>query len=265
MPFSSTDSRRLVRNAICLYVAAYLLTIMLHELGHALTSLMLGGRPVLYNTSVQNTNPALSVTALVRIAVAGPLVSLGQGLLLLGYAHRTHRQGTGTLFLLYLGVFGLMNFLGYLMIAPLVPGGDTGQIVALLRIPQWLQWGTAALALVALSRAIRRTGPLFLALLPTEAQADVNLRTAGLRALLLWPWAVGSVLLVLLAVPAPQVSILLNIPMSSVVLWGALRTGQQHPAGEAPATSLLRPQWLPALAVVVLAGLFRYLSVGVAW
>lgn len=256
---------RLALQAICLYVAAYLVTILLHELGHALTSWLLGGRPILYNTSVQNTTPALSVAVRVRIALAGPLVSLGQGIGLLAYVRRTHRGGPGRLFMLYLAVFGLMNFLGYLMIAPLVPGGDTGQVVALLHVPPGVQWATALLALVVLSRVIRGTGPLFLALLPPAMQADAEQRSRGLRALLLWPWAGGSLVLVLLAVPAPQLVILLNIPLSSMVLWGALRTGQRHPAGQAPAGNLLQAPWVPWLALVALALLFRYLSRGVAW
>lgn len=260
-----TASRHLALNAICLYVAAYLVTILLHELGHAITSWLLGGQPILYNTSVQNTTPNLSAATLVRIAMAGPLVSLGQGLGLLAYVHQTHRPGIGRLFLLYLGIFGLMNFLGYLMIAPLVPGGDTGQVVALLHVPHWVQWATALLALVLLRKMIGATGPLFLILLPTAMQADADARSQGLRALLLWPWVVGSLVLVLLATPAPQLVILLNIPLSSMVLWAALRTGQRHPAGQAPASSLLQTQWMPALTMVVLALLFRYLGRGVAW
>lgn len=265
MPSPPVAYRRLALTASCLYVAAYLVTILLHELGHAGTSWLLGGQPILYNTSVQSTNPTLSPVALVRIAVAGPLVSLGQGLALLTYVRRTRRRGPMGLFLLYMGVFGVMNFLGYLMIAPLVPGGDTGQVVALLQVPPAVQWGTAGLALLGLSRSIRGTGPLFLGLLPTAVQADAAQRQKGLAALVLWPWAGGSLVLVLLAVPAPQLVILLNIPLSSLALWGAFRTAQRHPAGPAPVTGLLRPQWVPWLGLLALAILFRYLGQGVRW
>jgi len=265
LPLAPAAPRRLAFNATCLYVAAYLLTIMSHELGHALTSLALGGRPVLHNTSVDSTNPALSVAALVSIAAAGPLVSLAQGLALLGHARRHPATGSRALFRLYLGAFGLMNFLGYLMVAPLVPGGDTGQLVALLHVPAAAQWGAALLALVLLTRAIRGTGPLFLRQLPPAVQQDAAQRPAAMRALLLWPWAVGSAVLVLLALPAPQVSILLNLPMSSVVLWGAYRTALRTPALAAPPTSSLwQAEWLPVLAAALLAVAFRLLGPGIA-
>jgi hypothetical protein len=262
---AATPARRLAFTATCLYVAAYLLTIMVHELGHALTSWSLGGQPVLHNTSVDTLNhAALPVATLVRITAAGPLVSLAQGLTLLWHAHRTRATGAGALFGLYLGVFGVINFLGYLMISPLVPGGDTGQLVALLHVPAGVQWATAALALVLLMRLIRGTGPLFVQQLAAPAQHEAGARQAGLQALLLWPWAVGSAVLVLLAVPAPQLSILLNLPMSSLVLFGAYRAGQRQPAPAlAAAPAWWQASWLPLLAAGGLALLFRLLGPGI--
>ena len=263
----AAPARRLAFTATCLYVAAYLLTIMVHELGHAFTSWSLGGHPVLHNTSVDTLNQAaLPVATLVRITAAGPLVSLGQGMLLLWYAHRTRATGAAALFGLYLGVFGVINFLGYLMISPLVPGGDTGQLVALLHVPVIAQWVAAVLALVLLMRIIRRTGPLFLRQLSTSAQAEPELRRAGLQALLPWPWALGSIVLVLLAVPAPQVSILLNLPMSSLVLFGAYRAALRSPAQPLAASpAWWQASWMPVLAAGLLALVFRLLSSGLAW
>lgn len=263
----AAPARRLAFTATCLYVAAYLLTILVHELGHAFTSWSLGGHPVLHNTSVDTLNQAaLPVATLVRITAAGPLVSLGQGLALLWLAHRTRATGALPLFGLYLGVFGVINFLGYLMISPLVPGGDTGQLVALLHVPVGVQWAIAAGALVLLMRIIRGTGPLFLRQLAAPAQHEATPRQAGLQALLLWPWAVGSAILVLLAVPAPQVSILLNLPMSSLVLFGVYRAGLRSPAQpQAAAPAWWQASWLPLLAAGLLALVFRLLGPGVAW
>ena len=133
--------RPLARTAILLYIAAYLLTIVLHEVGHATMALALGDHPVLYNTSVQNTNQQLSSRAHVLIAAAGPLLSLLQGVVLLLLVRRGRGAGPSALFWLYMSVFGLINFFGYLMIAPLVKGGDTGQVVARLHVPAAMQWG----------------------------------------------------------------------------------------------------------------------------
>lgn len=201
----------------------------------------------------------MSATALVLIAAAGPLVSLAQGLGLLSWVWRRRPGGCWGLFWLFAGVFGLINFLGYLMIAPLVSGGDTGQIAALLHEPAWLQWAVAGLAAGLLAAVIGRTGPLFRQLLPAESAAHAPTRVAGMRALLLWPWLLGSVGLGLLALPAPHPAIIANLVLSPLVLGRAFR------AGRAPGRGLLRPQWAPVLAVVGLAIGFKLLSHGVAW
>ena len=260
--------RSLALNAICLYIAAYLVTIVLHEMGHAAMALALGDHPVLYSTSVTNTNPLLSNAAHVLISVAGPLVSLAQGVALLALARRQRSAGPGALFTLYLGVFGLINFLGYLMIAPLVAGGDTGQMVVRLRVPAWATWAVAVLALLALIRSIGSTGPLFAHLLPPAALADDAQKATGLKALILWPWLLGSVVLVLLALPAPHPAIVANMFMSPMVLRRAYAVAATVPAG-APAAAegprgLEQPQWGLLLAAALLALVFKALGHGVA-
>lgn len=260
--------RALILNASCLYITAYLATIVLHEIGHAVVSLALGGRPVLYNTSVQNTNHLLPAAALVLIAAAGPVVSLLQGLALLALLRRRPPAGPWGLFWLYAGVFGVINFFGYLLITPLVKGGDTGQLAALLHVPTAVQWVVALLSLYLLIKLIGSTAPLFLRLLPTEAQAHLPARVAGLRGLILWPWLAGSVVLVLLALPAPHPAVIANMFMSPLVLRRAYANAlaaSAVPAAAAAPVGLLRAQWLPALACVGGAILFKLLGQGVAW
>lgn len=256
--------RALAFNAICLYILAYLLTIVLHEGGHAAMALALGDHPVLYNTSVRTVSPLLTRLDHVAVAAAGPVFSLLQGLLLLGWLRRHRPTGPAGLLVLYLGAFGLINFLGYLMIAPLVAGGDTGQIVALLQVPVGVRWLVAVLALGALVVAIGRTGPLFLGVLPATMQASPDARTSGLRALLLWPWLLGSVVLVLLALPAPHPAVVANMFMSPLVLRRAYAVAQRAPEQPDGGLGLLRPQWLLAVALALAALGFRLLGHGVA-
>lgn len=259
-------TRSLTLNAICLYIAAYLLTVMLHEVGHAIMSWVLGGQPILYNTSVENTNKALSDMARVLIAAAGPVLSLLQGALLLAVMRRSRVEGPWGLFWLYMGVFGMVNFLGYLMIAPLVTGGDTGQIVALLHIPVWVQWPTAGLALLLLMQTIGGTAPLFTRLLPATLLTDAEARTQAMRSLIAWPWLAGSIVLVLLSMPAPHPAVVANMFMSPMVLRRTYRNALQHPAPEASATEgLLYQQWLPIVLSIALAVGFKLLSQGIAW
>jgi hypothetical protein len=253
-------SRPLLVNAICLYITAYLATIITHEVAHALVSVALGGRPVLYNTSVTNTTKALSGTAQGLVAAAGPVWSLVQGLALLAWARRRNRQGCWGLLGLYAGVFGIINFWGYLMIAPLVPGGDTGQLAALLQVPAWGQWAGAVVAALVLLWVITGTGPLFRRLLPASALPPL----AIMRGLLLWPWLVGSAVLVALVLPVPYPSIVANLVMSPLVLGRAFRTGLQAAPGPEAPSGLLRWQWLPVLAAGLGAVGFKLLGQGVA-
>lgn len=258
-------NRYLAPTAICLYIAAYLLTIVLHEVGHAVMALALGDHPILYNTSVQNTSKALSARAHVLIAAAGPVLSLLQGAALLLRLRRGRATGPAALFWLYMSAFGLINFFGYLLIAPLVKGGDTGQIVALLHVPAAVQWAVALTSLGLLVVLVGGMAPLFLRQLPVAVQADPATRTRAVRALILWPWLVGSVVLVLLALPAPHPAVVANMFMSPMVLRRTYQRAQHSPVVATAATGLLGAPWPLALATVVLAIGFRLLGQGVAW
>lgn len=255
-------SRALLANAICLYVVAYLATITTHELAHALVSAGLGGRPILYNTSVTNTNKDLPELAQGLVAAAGPLWSLAQGLGLLGWARRSPVRGLWGLLGLYAGVFGVINFLGYLLIAPLVPGGDTGQLALLLHVPAWGLWAGAGAAALVLFRVIGSTGPLFRRLVPAGVPP-----LAAMRSLLLWPWLVGSAVLVALVLPVSYPSIVANLVLSPMVLGQAFRLGMRAaPEPESPASGqeLLRWQGLLVLVTLLCGAGFRLLGRGVA-
>ena len=255
---------RLIATTSCLYVAAYLLTILVHETAHALVAWAVGGHPIEYHTWVDYTTGTLSVAARAAIALAGPLVSLAQGLLLFLYAWRTPRAGNGPFFGLYLSAFGFMNFLGYVVIAPVVPSGDSGQLVALWHVASWLQWSLALVAFGSLNYLIYQTGPLFLRQLPRAAQVVAPQRASGLRALLFWPWLVGSLLLVGLSVPSPLLA-LLYIPTVAMVLGRAYRAALRVPARGDSRSGRVQAHWLPVLAALLLAGLFRWLATGIAW
>lgn len=260
-----TTPGRLVITTSCVYTTAFLLTVLLHELGHALMGRALGTHPILFNTHVDNTVENLSVAAQVAIALAGPVLSLAQGVVFLRLARRQRRHGSWELGCLFMGVFGLINFLGYLMTAPFVPYGDLGAAVGLLRFSFWLTLPVAIGAAVGLGWLIRRTGSLFLGFVPATAQANRPTKGRVMRNLLLWPWLVGSVLITLLSWPLPTVLSLIYPPLSSMVLGaafgGAMRQGAVV-GEEAPA--LHDWSWLPVAGLVVVAFGYRLLSTGVA-
>ena len=128
-----------------------------------------------------------------------------------------------------------------------------------------MQWAVAVLAAGLLSVVVGRTGPLFRQLLPAEDAPGAPTHVAGMRALLLWPWLVGSVGLVGLALPAPHPAIIANLVLSPLVLGRAFRLGVQAAPGNGPASGLLRWQWVPVVALAVGAVGFKLLAQGVAW
>ena len=258
-------------NSICLYTSAFLLTVLLHELGHAVAGLLVGDHPVFYNSHVENTAQNLSSRALLLIALAGPLVSLGQGLVLLAVARHQRGTGSGQLWCLYLGLFGLINFLGYVLTGPFVAYGDLGQAEALLHLPPWLRLAAAVGATGLLVVVVRGTGRLFLRFVPAASTAEpvaaFTRRRQFLRGLIVWPWLVGSGLILALSWPLPTLLSLIYPPMSSMVLGSAFGAALRLPDTAAlrqPAPVIAQRQWLPALGLLVIAVVYRMLQSGVA-
>lgn len=248
------------------YTAAFLLTTLAHELAHAVVATLLHGQPVLHNIWVDTRNEALlPVGAKVAIALAGPLLSLVQGLLFLTWAWRRRGAGDAALWRLYLGLFGLINFMGYLLIGPLVPYGDIGQVEALWHWPAWATVGLAVAAGLGVQFAVASTGPLFLDQGPGLA---LPARRRLLQALVALPWLLGSALITALSWPWPTPISLLYPILSNMVLgtaWGrAMR--QPYPADASAPVSLLAGLHLGrAVGALLAVGIvFRLLAGGVA-
>lgn len=249
------------------YTAAFLLTTLVHEMGHALVSKQLGGQPMLYNTHVENLTKHLPASTEVAIALAGPLLSLVQGVGFLGWAWRARGTGDAALWRLYLGLFGLINFMGYLLIGPLVPYGDIGQVETIWQLPMWARVVGAVLAGYALQRVVGQTAPLFLDFGPDRLARSG--RRQLMQGLIGAPWLLGSVLITALSWPLPTPISLLYPIMSNLVLraaWGKAMRGATPDEAAAPAAPLLSQLhlgWAIAAAVVV-GTAFRLLAGGVA-
>ncbi|GAB3841834.1 hypothetical protein [Hymenobacter jeollabukensis] len=257
---------RTILTALCAYTAAFLLTTLLHELAHAVVGKLLGTMPVLYNSHVDGRNEQVPAATTLAVALAGPLFSLLQGAVLLALARRDRGSGFGSLTLLFLAVFGLINFLGYVMTSPFVPYGDLGKAVVLLGLPQWAALVAAVVSAALLAWVIRGTGPLFLRFVPAAAQPVLAERGRYVRGLLLWPWLLGSIIITALAWPLPTLLSLIYPPMSSMVLgaaWGgAMRAATSPQAATAPL--LPRQLGLALGALLVTAAVFWGLRWGVA-
>ena len=129
----STQDRNLFIHSVLIFVSAFVSNTLIHEGAHAVVAKVAGLHPVLHHNYV-STPDKESASTLVKILIpaAGPLMSLLQGIIFLIVLRRTDQKSLLTLFYLWLSVMGFINFVGYLMLTPVVPYGDTGRVFAQL-------------------------------------------------------------------------------------------------------------------------------------
>ncbi len=176
-------------NASVAFVLAAMVTSLVHELAHAVAGLIVGLIPTVSPFSVSFVPDPTRTQALVT-AAAGPGFSLVLGLVLVVVA-RSWGSGFVRLFWMWLAFMSVMNFVGYLVIAPIAPAGDTGQFLELLGSPTLV---TIALSLVGVAGQF---------LLARRFAVEVKRYTDGVgeeRQLALVSWAIGTPIVVVLVV-----------------------------------------------------------------
>ncbi|HEY0976779.1 MAG TPA: hypothetical protein VGE21_04865 [Flavobacteriales bacterium] len=250
-------SRLLILNSAVCYVLAFLLTTVLHELGHATVGSVLGSSPVLHHNYVAHLDrDALPVIDQVWIALAGPLVSFAQGLVLLPVVNRRRGGGLFNLFVLWCMLLGFGNFLGYLMTGPLFTAGDIGKVYVLLKIPMALRIGIAVIGAAALAWVAYFSTRPFLQFATRPALVeDASSRTAFNFRIIIVPWLVGSVVVTLLYLPVVAiVSIIYPVTSGMVFIfpWKNARRVTDAKALGSASVSGTSWAWYAAVALAVL-------------
>jgi hypothetical protein len=204
-PSGTATSVRTLRLASTLaFVLAAMVNDTLHELAHAVAGLVLGLTPTVMPFAVDFAPEGTSSQQVVT-ALAGPLFSLLLGLALIGLT-RHRGAGVGRLFWTWLGGMAVMNFAGYLFIAPFAHVGDTGQALGLLGAPGWvfaLVCVVGALVQLALARHFAREVQRYARDLDDQ------------RALAFQPWLLGTAAVVVLTVAQ---TVLLDAPAEIAVV-----------------------------------------------
>jgi hypothetical protein len=191
------NNRSLLINSTVAFALAALVMILIHEFGHALAAISFGLHPVVRPFSV-DYDAATNVQNII-IALAGPLVSLVSGVLILAMV-RVNRGFWG-LFWLWLGLLSVQEFSGYLITAPFGGAGDISSALHLLNAPLWVGYvsfvvgwvGTFLLGRVATLRFLSFTDPA--STIPNQ------LRSVGLFA-----WLAGVLLSLILGIGSFDVS-----------------------------------------------------------
>jgi hypothetical protein len=136
-----SSRRALLASSTLAFALAAMVNDTLHEGAHALAGLAQGLVPTLTPFAVDFA-PEGTVAQQVVHAAAGPVFSLVLGLVLM-LVSRSWGRGVVRLFFLWLSFMAVMNFVGYLFIAPFASVGDTGQILHLLGAPALVYVGVA--------------------------------------------------------------------------------------------------------------------------
>ncbi|MBO0932439.1 hypothetical protein [Fibrella aquatilis] len=149
-------SNGLLINSIALIILTSLLTTVLHECAHFVPAYLYGFNPVLHHNYVAYDSAGRLVSQQLLIAAAGPGFSLLLGVVCLWLSTRLTEKGLLSLFLLWMGLQGVLAFFGYLFAAPFFTYGDTGFIFAKLGLPTWLVIVISVSSFVVLNVILKR-------------------------------------------------------------------------------------------------------------
>lgn len=168
-------TRNILINSTLAFVSAFIITTFIHESGHYLSYLVLGGNPTLFHNYVQTQDQPLDAHVTIIAGLAGPLFSLAQGLVFGLVVAEGGKNTTSHLLFLWLSLLGYVNFFGYLGMTPLSTRGDTSKVAELLDIDPSIRILIAIVGFIALILFILKTGRNFFNFIPENQ--DLNMRT----------------------------------------------------------------------------------------
>lgn len=232
------------------FTAAFFLTTLMHELGHYLVYYIGGAHPVLYHNYVSIADEALSTPFRIMAALGGPVISLLQGILFTFILTNDRRIGSNHLFFLWLGLLGLVNFFGYLMITPISTAGDTGKVAEILHLYPIYRILIAVGGFIILIRILLRTGKKFSWFIPSVE--NIQERRKYVYHIMFFPIIIGSLVKTLFAFPAPAWISILYTATSSYVIMISFGVILRNPGEYSGNTSVQEKISIPLFGLVIL-------------
>ena len=217
-----------ILNSFLAISSAFLLTILLHEIAHFLTAILLGYDATLYHNRVLVQTIELDINKILFSGIA-PIFSLAQGLVAYEISKKL-KTSILSLFLNWFGVAGIITFFGYLFIAPLIPFGDTGQVFHLLKVPFTLQLIISILAVILLTIILMKSTVTFERFAEEDLGSTKQNRKRWAFSLILIPLFLSIPLITLFQFPIPHfASALATIcaPFSIMAIFGTFM-GSKH-------------------------------------
>ena len=233
----ATEKWKISGNSVLIYVIAFLLTTIFHELAHAVAGSIKGSDPVLHHNYVEHfSKEGLPIYDRVFITLAGPFVSLLQGLVAGAFYLKSQQKRTFDLFLLWFAVLGLNNALGYVMTGPVFKAGDIGEAYELINISfsfQVILTMIAAASLIFI--AYKLTIPFLQFCHRKDWLSSGKERKGFLLLILILPWLIGSGIITVLYIPVIEIISIIYPVMSGMIFifpWQNAETIVCVPASE---------------------------------
>ncbi len=249
-------------NSTLAFVSAFLLTTLIHELGHFISYYLFGAHPVLFHNLVQASDQQMSIRIKIISALAGPVFSLAQGTVFGIIEFRKQENKISDLLFLWLSLLGFVNFLGYLMLTPISKAGDTGKVADLLQIPYFFRFLIAVAGLVILIVVVKKTGELFAIFIPEKT--ELTERRKYVNRIMFFPVLAGSIVNVILSFPVTVVLSVIYPATSSFVIMSAYKMILRSPKTAAQ-KSVIEDRISPFLIILAIIVIIvnRLLTIGI--
>lgn len=193
---------QIIINSTILFVITSTLVMTLHEFGHFLASIIAHSKDIsIHHNYVSNNNDGLSLLSVIFIKGAGPFISLVIGMIFHFICSKQTKRNLLFLFNLYMSAFGYISFFGYLMIAPLFAGGDTGYICFALGFPIWLTTIIALAGGISLYFLMSIQAKYFVQMGSKEIIEKKETRFPFIHSLLMYPIFIGIIFTIPLNLP----------------------------------------------------------------
>ena len=247
--------------------SAFIFTIIFHELAHYVTALILGYEAIIFHNRVVYEMLSSPEDEL-GIAAAGPIFSLVQGVVAYNSVKRFPPNGF-SLWLLWMGISGILTFMGYLMIAPLVQVGDTGKVFSILGVPPMIQIGLAILSAIALTIIFIFSARMFEPFVGEDLGGDKKKQAKWAQNLIMFPLFIGLLLVTILQFPVTHfISLVGTIfpPFAIMAIFGAFM-GRKLSFSSFQATTNIHLHISVFLVVLTVLGILlnRWMATGISF
>lgn len=154
-------NKSLAINSILIVVSTTIIGTVLHELSHFLMAKYFELNPKLHHNYINYLTENAAELQNAIIAGIGPIFSLIFGTIAILISTKILKPSLFKLFMLWLGMNGILMFLGYFLIAPAVKNGDTGRVFNYLNIPIPISIIIAVIAFVIIIKLFSRLSKEF--------------------------------------------------------------------------------------------------------